>query len=63
MRFHEGVFYLLAPPQAVNEAEALPEDQEYFEKFDYRYCTTACLSAHRKAGFKLPFSAPPPPGK
>ena len=42
--------------EAVNEAEALPEDHEFFDKFDNRYCSTACLSAHRKAGFLLPFS-------
>lgn len=47
--------------EAVNEAEALPEDRVYFEKFSYRYCSTACLGAHRRAEFVQPFSAPPPP--
>jgi len=47
--------------EALNEAEALPEDRVYFEKFSYRYCSTACLGAHRRAEFVQPFSAPPPP--
>ena len=38
--------------EAVNPAEDLPTDQNYYEKFDHRYCTMACLSAHRKAGLK-----------
>jgi len=46
--------------EAVNEAEALPEDQPYYEKYSFRYCTTTCLSSHRKAGFVQPFSVPPP---
>jgi phosphotriesterase-related protein len=46
--------------EAVNEAETLPEDQPYYEKFSFRYCTTACLSSHREAGFVQPFSCPPP---
>lgn len=47
--------------EAVNEAEALPEDRPYYEKFSFRYCSTNCLAAHRKASFVQPFSAPPPP--
>ena len=47
--------------EAVNPAEELPTDQNYYEKFDHRYCTMACLSAHRKAGFKSGFTCPPPP--
>jgi phosphotriesterase-related protein len=46
--------------EAVNETEALPGDQPYYEKFTFRYCTTACLSAHRKAAFVQPFSVPQP---
>jgi len=46
--------------EPINEAEALPEDQPYYEKFAFRYCTTKCLSAHRKAEFVQPFAVPPP---
>ena len=49
--------------EAVNPAEALPTDQNYYEKFDFRYCGTPCLSAHRNAKFKLPFECPPPAPK
>ena len=47
--------------QAESEADALPTDQQYYEKFSFRYCSTACLGAHRRAGFVEPFSCPPPP--
>lgn len=47
--------------EAVNPAEALPDDQQYYEKFEHRYCSTSCLAAHRKVGYKLPFSCAPPP--
>ena len=46
--------------EACNPAEARPDDQRYYEKRAARYCTMACLAAHRKADFALPFSAPPP---
>ena len=46
--------------EAVNPAEALPTDQNYYEKFDYRYCSTHCLSMHRKANFPVPFTCAPP---
>ena len=35
--------------EAVNEAEALPTDQVYYEKFSFRYCGMPCLAAHRHA--------------
>ena len=47
--------------EAVNEAEALPTDQEYYEKMGFRYCGMHCLRAHRVAGFVSPFSCPVPP--
>jgi len=46
--------------EAVNPADVLPTDREYYEKFSFRYCATSCLSAHRKANFVQPFSVPPP---
>ena len=46
--------------EAINPAEARPEDQRYYEKGGRRYCTMACLAAHRKVNFALPFAAPPP---
>ena len=42
--------------EAVHPEDALPTDQVYYEKFDNRYCGTACLSTHRKAGWKIPLS-------
>lgn len=47
--------------EAANPAEALPDDHVYYEKKDMRYCGMPCLSAHRKAGFALPFACQPPP--
>ena len=44
----------------MNEKDALPTDRVYYEKFTFRYCSTACLTAHRKAAFVQPFSWPPP---
>mmetsp|Transcript_14397 Transcript_14397/g.31219 ORF Transcript_14397/g.31219 Transcript_14397/m.31219 type:complete len:452 (-) Transcript_14397:332-1687(-) len=49
--------------EAVNAADVLPTDRVYFEKFDFRYCSTSCLGAHRRADFIQPFSCPPPAGK
>ena len=50
--------------EAVNPAEALPEDQIYFEKHTFRYCSTHCLSSHRQAGFPAAgFVCKPPPAK
>lgn len=46
--------------EALNPAEALPADQRYYEKGARRYCTMACLAAHRKVNFALPFAAPTP---
>jgi phosphotriesterase-related protein len=46
--------------EAANPAEALPTDQNYYEKFNFRYCSTSCLSSHRKANFVVPFACPPP---
>jgi hypothetical protein len=46
--------------EACNPAEALPDDRHYYEKFDGRYCSMHCLSAHRKAGFPPTFSCAPP---
>ena len=46
--------------EALNPAEALPTDQMYYEKFEYRYCSTHCLGGHRKAGFKAGFRCEPP---
>ena len=48
--------------EAVNQSDALPTDQHYYEKYDFRYCTTGCLSAHRSSGFAQPFTTPPPAG-
>ena len=46
--------------EAVNASDTLPTDRVYYEKHAFRYCSTACLSAHRKAGFAQPFSSPAP---
>lgn len=46
--------------EAVNEAEALPDDQPFYEKFERRYCSMHCLAAHRKANFAMPFACQPP---
>ena len=46
--------------EALNPAEVLPLDQRYYEKGGRRYCTMACLAAHRKVDFALPFAAPKP---
>ena len=35
----------------INDADALPTDQPFYHKFDFVYCSMACLSAHRKAGY------------
>ena len=48
--------------EAANPAEALPSDHIYYEKFEHRYCSTSCLSAHRKASFVVPFQCAPPAG-
>ncbi|KAJ1638092.1 hypothetical protein T492DRAFT_946342 [Pavlovales sp. CCMP2436] len=40
--------------------ERLAEDQMFYDKGDHRYCSTACLSAHRQAGFG---PTPAPGGK
>ena len=47
--------------EAVLPTEALPEDHVYYEKFDRRYCSMHCMSAHRKANFVSSFSCAPPP--
>lgn len=46
--------------EAVNVSEALPTDQDYYEKLTFRYCSTHCLSQHRKAGFPASFTCAPP---
>ena len=46
--------------EAVNPTDVLPTDREYYEKYTYRYCSTACLTAHRKANFVQPFVVPAP---
>jgi phosphotriesterase-related protein len=46
--------------EAANEAEALPTDRVYYEKFAFRYCGTPCLAAHREAKYQTPFACAPP---
>ena len=47
--------------EPVNPAEALPTDQRYYEKLDFRYCAMQCLANHRKAKWAQPFGPTPPP--
>lgn len=44
----------------LHEHERLPEDQSYYEKLGFRYCSTGCLAQHRQAGFKPVAAAPRP---
>ena len=46
--------------EAINPSDVLPTDRVYYEKFNYRYCSTHCLGAHRRAAFVQPFSCDPP---
>ena len=46
--------------EAVNPAEAKPDDRQRFHKFAFVYCSTACLAAHRRAGFATPFKSVSP---
>lgn len=36
----------------LHEHDRLPEDQPYFEKLDFRYCSIGCLAKHRETSFK-----------